>query len=172
VQHAAGGNVDSKPCRPGNAGIHFAREAGVAGVNHAAVWLSAIVHFLFGAAWYTALGQAWLDGIGKSREQLMAAGGGTPTPYVVALIAALLIAYTLARVIEKFGVKSVVGGAGLGAGMAIGFIGAAYATNYAFEQAPLSLWLINTGYVTIGMALMGAIIASWRKKKQMTIPLA
>jgi hypothetical protein len=144
----------------------------VAGVNHAAVWLAAIVHFAFGAAWYTALGKEWLAGIGKTREQLMTAGGGMPTPYVVAFIAALLIAYTLARVIGKFAVRSIVGGAGVGAGMAIGFIGAAYATNYSFEQAPLSLWLINTGYVTIGMAIMGAIIAPWRKKKKVTVPLA
>ena len=144
----------------------------MAGINHAAVWLSAILHFLFGALWYSMLSQAWLDGIGKTMEQLEKAGGGMPTPYVIGFVAALVIAYTLARVIEKFGVRSVVGGAGIGAGMAIGFMGAAYATNYAFEQAPVSLWLINTGYVTIGMAIMGAIIAPWRKKKKVTVPLA
>ena len=119
----------------------------MAGINHAAVWLAAILHFLFGAAWYTGFSQAWLEGIGKTMEQLQAAGGGMPTPYVVGFIAAL------------------------GAGMAVGFIGAAIATNYGFEARPLSLWLINTGYVVIGMAIMGAIIAPWRKKKKVTVPL-
>ena len=143
----------------------------MAGINHAAVWLAAILHFLFGAAWYTGFSQAWLEGIGKTMEQLQAAGGGMPTPYIIGFIAALVIAYTLARVIEKFGVRSVAGGATLGAGCALGFIGAAIATNYGFEARPLSLWLINTGYVTIGMAIMGAVIAPWRKKKKVTVPL-
>ena len=37
------------------------------GVNHAAVWLAGIAHFMLGAAWYTAFGEMWLDGIGKTK---------------------------------------------------------------------------------------------------------
>jgi len=36
--------------------------------------------------------------------------------------------------------------------------------NYGFEARPLSLWLINAGYMVVGMTIMGAIIGHWRKK--------
>jgi hypothetical protein len=36
--------------------------------------------------------------------------------------------------------------------------------NYGFEARPLSLWLINAGYMVVGMTLMGAIVGGWRKK--------
>jgi hypothetical protein len=144
----------------------------MAGINHAAVWLSAILYFIFGAAWYTAFSVQWLAGIGKTREQLEQAMGSSPTPYIIAFVAALAIAYTLARVLQKFDLRSPARGALGGALLGLGFIGAAIATNYGFEARPLSLWLINTGYVVIGMAVMGAIIGPWRKKKKVTVPLA
>ena len=144
----------------------------MAGINHAAVWLSAILYFLFGAGWYTAWSTEWIEGVGKTREQLEQQMGGAPTAYVIAFVAALAIAYTLARVLEKFDLRTPVRGALGGALIGLGFIGAAIATNYGFEARPLSLWLINTGYVVIGMAIMGAIIGPWRKKKRVTVPLA
>jgi len=98
--------------------------------------------------------------------------GGSPMPYAIAFIAALAIAYTLARVLQKTDIRSVARGALAGALVGLGFIGAAIATNYAFEARSLALWVINTGYVVIGMAIMGAIIAPWRKKKRVTVPLA
>jgi len=144
----------------------------MAGINHAAVWLSAIVYFLFGAAWYTAFSAQWVAAVGKTREQLEQQMGGSPMPYAIAFIAALAIAYTLARVLQKTDIRSVARGALAGALVGLGFIGAAIATNYAFEARSLALWVINTGYVVIGMAIMGAIIAPWRKKKRVTVPLA
>jgi hypothetical protein len=141
------------------------------GINHAAVWLAGIAHFLLGAAWYTAFGELWLEGVGKSKEQLMTESGGLPTPYIIAVVAALIIAYTLARVLSRLEVRSAAGGALTGALLALGFIGAAIATNYGFEVRPVSLWLINTGYLVVGMAIMGAIIAPWKKKAKVVVPL-
>jgi Protein of unknown function (DUF1761) len=52
---------------------------------------------------------------------------------------------------------------GLFAGFMTGatFIGAALGITYLFEQRPLKLWLINTGYMTLNFSAMGAILGAW-----------
>ena len=47
--------------------------------------------------------------------------------------------------------------------LALALIGSTLAQNYGFEARPLSLWLINAGYMIVGMAIMGAIVGHWRK---------
>ena len=133
-------------------------------INHVAVWAAGIVHFLLGAGWYTLLGPAWMQGIGKTEAQLQAEHGHSPLPYIIALGAALVIAYAIAWLLPKLGTPTAGSGAKAGATLAFALIGSALATNYAFEARPLSLWLINVGYMVIGMTLMGAIVGHWWKK--------
>ena len=132
-------------------------------VNHVAVWVAGIVQFLLGAGWYTLLGPAWMVGIGKTEVQLVAEHGNSPLPYVVALGAALIVAYAIAWLLPRLGKQSAGSGAKAGAALALTLIGPALATNYGFEARPLSLWLINAGYMVVGMAIMGAIVGHWRK---------
>jgi hypothetical protein len=133
-------------------------------INHVAVWVAGVVQFLLGAGWYTLLGKAWMAGIGKTEAQLVAEHGNSPLPYVVALGAALVVAYAIAWLLPRLGPPSAGSGARVGATLALTLIGPALATNYGFEARPLSLWLINAGYMLVGMAIMGAIVGHWRKK--------
>ena len=133
-------------------------------INHVAVWVAGIVQFLLGAGWYTLLGPVWMTGIGKTEAQLAAEHGRSPLPYVIALGAALVIAYALAWLLPKLGKPTAGSGAKAGATLALALIGSTLATNYGFEARPLSLWLINVGYMVIGMTLMGAIVGHWWKK--------
>ena len=132
-------------------------------INHVAVWMAGIVQFMLGAGWYTLLGPAWMAGIGKDEVQLAAEIGHSPLPYILALVAALVIAYTLAWLFPRIGIQSAAGGAKAGAALALALIGSTLAQNYGFEARPVSLWLINAGYMIVGMAIMGAIVAHWRK---------
>jgi len=133
-------------------------------INHVAVWAAGIAQFLLGAGWYTALAKAWMAGIGKTQEQLTAEHGNSPLPYIIALVAALVVGYTLAWLLPKVGAQSAAGGAKIGALLALTLIGTTFAQSYGFEARPLSLWLINAGYMIVGMALMGAIVGHWRKR--------
>lgn len=133
-------------------------------INHVAVWAAGIAQFILGAGWYTALSKAWMAGIGKTREQLMAEHGNSPLPYIIALIAALVVAYTLAWLLPRLGAQSAAGGAKVGALLGLSLIGTTLAQSYGFEVRPLSLWLINAGYMTVGMAVMGAIVGHWSKR--------
>ncbi len=39
-----------------------------------------------------------------------------------------------------------------------------WSTEYAFEARSLKILAINTGYILVGMTIMGAILGGWKKK--------
>lgn len=65
-------------------------------VNHVAVWVAGSAHFILGAGWYTVLGGAWLAAIGKTEAQIKADQPNMAIPLIIALVVAIVIAYTLA----------------------------------------------------------------------------
>lgn len=136
----------------------------MSGVNHIAVWIAGIVHFMLGAGWYTLLGQTWLKGIGRTEAEIMAAQPNSAIPMGIGFVVAVIIAYTIAWLLPKLGAQTVGGGARTGALLALTLIATTLAMNYGFEARPVSLWLINAGYMVVGMAVMGAIIGGWKKK--------
>ncbi len=134
--------------------------------NHLAVVVAAVAFFALGAVWYNVFSQPWLNGIGKTVEQLAKDGGGTPMAFAVGFLAILVMCYTLAWIVQR-GMEPTAGsGAATGATVAFGIVGAALALNYGFEARGLTLWLINAGYVLVGLALSGAIIGGWKPRRK------
>ena len=132
--------------------------------HHLAVIVAAIVFFAIGAGWYTAFSAPWLNGIGKTVEQLTKDGGGTPMAMATGFIAILVMCYTLAWIVDR-GLQPTAGnGALTGATVAFGIVGAMLALNYGFEARGITLWLINAGYAFVGLVVAGPIIGAWRKK--------
>jgi len=132
--------------------------------NHVAIIVAAVVFFAIGAVWYTAFQTPWLAGIGKTVEQIMKENGGSPLPYVVGFVAILVMCYTLGWIVQR-GMEPTAGnGALTGATVAFGIVGATLALNYGFEARGITLWLINAGYVLIGLVIAGTIIGGWKKK--------
>ena len=136
------------------------------GTNHWAVLVAAVAFFALGALWYTVFSEPWLNGIGKTVEQLMKENGGSPLPYIVGFLAVLVMCYTLAWIVHR-GMEPTAGnGALTGATVAFGIIGAMLALNYGFEARGLALWLINAGYAFVGLVISGAIIGAWKKSNR------
>lgn len=134
--------------------------------NHFAVVVAAVAFFALGAVWYNVFSQPWLDGIGKTVEQLAKDGGGTPMAFAIGFLAILVMCYTLAWIVQR-GMEPTAGnGALTGATVAFGIVGATLALNYGFEARGLTLWLINAGYVLIGLVLAGAIIGGWKPRRK------
>jgi len=135
----------------------------VKAINHWAVLVAAVVFFAIGAAWYNIFSKPWLDGIGKTIDQVTKENGGSPLPYVVGFLAIVVMCYTLGWIVQKGMAATAGNGALTGATVAFGIVGAALALNYGFEARGLTLWLINAGYVFVGLVISGAIIGAWRK---------
>ena len=132
---------------------------------HLAALPAAVVFWIIGAIWYTVFSRPWLAGIGKTAEQLLAETKGSPLPYLIGFGAILVICLTLSWLIGRLDARTPVGGARLGAVMAIGFGAALLALNYGFEKRTVTLWAINAGYALVGFSVAGAIIGSWPHKR-------
>jgi uncharacterized protein (DUF697 family) len=131
--------------------------------RHVAVWMASIVFFVLGAIWYSVMAAPWVAAIGKTMQELSREHGASPLPYVVGFAAILVMCYTLAWLMHRLQAATLFDGLRLGAIVAVGFVTATLALNYGFEARSVTLWLINSAYVVVGLALAGAIIGGWKR---------
>jgi hypothetical protein len=132
--------------------------------NYLAITVAAIACFLFEAAWYSFFMQAWLDGIGRTREWLMASGVNPSVQYGTALLSAAVIAGAISCVTQLTGPQTALRGIRVAALSWLGFVLATWATEYIFEARSFKIFAINTGVWLVGMVIMGAIVGAWKKK--------
>lgn len=124
-----------------------------------AVFVAAAATFAFGALWYGLFSNPWKE---DSRALLGADGNPTnaksPTPYVISLIAIIVVAGFLRLLLESVGVSGMLNAIQWGTGVGLFFITPWIALNNGYSVRPFRLTLIDGGYATIGCALMGAIL--------------
>jgi hypothetical protein len=125
-------------------------------MQYLAVILAAAASYAFGALWYMMLAKPWMADVGMTEADV---NSGTKTPYVVAAVAALIVAGTMRHVFAMSGLDTlsdgIMGGAGLGFLIAAPWI----ATNYSFSGRPRRLFLIDGGYAAIGCTIMGIVLS-------------
>ncbi len=133
-------------------------------VNWLAVLASGVIALLVGGLWYGPIaGKAWMEEVGLTEEEIKASGAPT-AELIKSFIATLVLAVGMSFIITWSGVAAGdwLGGAVVGATVAILVIGGGVFPNYAFESKSLRHFLIHMGNVTISMALIGALLAAWR----------
>jgi hypothetical protein len=132
--------------------------------NYLAITLAAVACFLLEAAWYSYFTPAWLDGIGRTAQSLMATGVNPALQYGTALLSAAVTAAVISGITQLTGTQTAVRGIRVSALLWLGCILPTWATEYAFEVRTYKLFAINTGFWLIGMVVMGAIVGAWKKK--------
>ena len=130
--------------------------------NYLAIVLAAVACFLFEAAWYSYFLQAWIDGIGRTREWLMSSGVNPSIQYATALLSAAVIAGAISCVTQLTGPQTALRGMRVAALLWLGCVMTTWATEYVFEVRSYKLFAINTGFWFIGMVMMGAIVGGWK----------
>jgi hypothetical protein len=131
-------------------------------INHLAVLVSAIVFFLLGWLWYDALfGRTWMALTGHV---------ATTAPMTSLLVTGFLLGWVLAYVVgialsDTTHPNPARHGMEFGIFMGLGVFGSMLALDYLYEGRSFALWAINTGYVVVGMAIMGAIVGAWKKRE-------
>lgn len=131
-------------------------------LNHLAVFASAVVFFLIGALWYTVLfGQKWMALTGH-----VASSTGNMMPqFIGSFVLGWALAYVIAIALaDTSNPNPARHGVEFGVFMGLGIFGTMLGMMYIYEGRSFALWGINTGYVVVGMAVMGAIIGAWRSK--------
>jgi hypothetical protein len=120
---------------------------------------AAVGAFGFGALWYTAMSGPWTRAAGIPLDDRgRPAGQGGALPFVIGLLAMLMVAGMMRHIFTASGISTP--GAGLLAGGGIGafLITPWVAMNYAFSMRKGALTLIDGVNSTVGCAVMGVIL--------------
>jgi Protein of unknown function (DUF1761) len=130
-----------------------------AGMNYWAVVMAAVAAWMVGALWYSALAKPWsaASGVTPRMEESI----GSPRaflPFVIAFLAALVMAWVLAGIMGHLGRPMIKNGVISGAFCWLGFTIPAIVVNYTFGQRRPMLILIDGGYWLVALIVMGAII--------------
>lgn len=130
-------------------------------LNHWALLVSAIVQWILGAIWYSPVlfVKPWIKALKISPD---GEKKGLALGMVSSFIASLLLSFVLWHVIAWSGATSWQWGMFIGFLCWLGFIAAPLFPQGIYEQRPLSLFLINTGYWLVGMLFSGVLLAVWR----------
>ena len=120
---------------------------------------AALAAFAFGAVWYMSMSKAWIaaaevpvDANGKPQ------GNGSVMPFVVGLVAMVIVAGMMRHVFAMSGLTTIIGGVKGGAGIGAFLITPWVAMNYAFGMRKPALTLIDGVNSVVGCTIMGAVL--------------
>jgi hypothetical protein len=128
-------------------------------LNWAAIFVVALVPMVLGALWYSSalFVEPWLRAVGRTKEELSGAALG----YVLSAVTALLMSYTMARIVRWAEVDDLWNGALVGLLAWVGLVATVLAVTTYFGGRPRALWVINAGYQLVALVLVGAIHGVW-----------
>lgn len=130
----------------------------LAGINWLAVIVGVVVSNALGFLWYGPLfGKAWAKALGKKMEDLQ----GSPTMYVVTVVASLITMIVLGAAVAAFGSSTIVEGAVVGALLYFGIAGTQSYVGTTFEGRSMTVWQISALYNLVVFVIMGAVFAAW-----------
>jgi hypothetical protein len=133
-----------------------------AGVNYLAVIVAAIAGFAIGALWYSFLfAKLWMEAIGITEAEIRERRSAMP--FVIAIIAYVIMAWALAVLIGSVFADAVTFGDGILAGALawLGFVVTTTAVNYSFAGRKPSLTAIDSGHWLVALLVQGAIVAAF-----------
>jgi hypothetical protein len=128
-------------------------------LNLWAVLVAALSSFLIGGLWYSPalLGSAWKRANGFTSNPPPAGAVG----FVIAFVLSLVMAVNLAMFLNAPG-TTLAWGATAGFLAGFGWVAMSIGIIAIFEHRPFLYVLINGGYVTVSLTVMGAILGAWR----------
>jgi hypothetical protein len=130
------------------------------GLSYIAIVIAALAAFGVGAIWYGLLfSKPWLAAMGKTEAEVRA--NATPIPYVVSIVANLVIATVLSALMHSLGQVSIAGGAWLGFLMWVGFILTTMAVNNGFGQQKPALLAIDSGHWLVVLLVTGLVLGAF-----------
>jgi hypothetical protein len=131
-----------------------------AGMNVLAILIAAVAGFAFGAAYYMSLSRQWLAAVGKTKEEI--AGKRSATPFIVLIVALVVMAWVLAGTVGHLGPGQVTLKNGIISALFIwvGFVATTLAVNNAYGGRKPMLSIIDGIHWLGVLVIQGAIIGA------------
>ena len=127
-------------------------------INWLSVLAAAVSSFVVGGLWYGPLfGKAWMNAFGFSEEEL--ADRNMAMVFGGALALALIASINLEMFIGAQ--ANVTFGATAGFFTGFGWVSMFLGILYLFENRSLKAYLIDAGYCSVALTLMGAVLGIW-----------
>jgi hypothetical protein len=129
-------------------------------VSYLAVLFAGIVNMALGAFWYSPVlfGSQWMKLSGLTKKDLEATKKkGMQKEYGMSFVAGLVLAYALGMLLSRVSIASSGEAAAFGAMVGVGFVATTKLPDTLWNKKPLMLWVINSGYSVVSLALMGII---------------
>jgi Protein of unknown function (DUF1761) len=127
-------------------------------LNYWAVLAAAASSFAFGGVWYKIFAAPWLKANGFQGQP---PAGNPARIFGISFLFSLVMAFNLAKFLDSPTTTAAWGAtAGFLAGFGWCFMGIGIIC--LFERKPWSYVLINGGFLTVSLTLMGLILSAWR----------
>ena len=123
-----------------------------------AVLVAAAAGFAFGALWYMALANPWMEAAGVSTGPDGNPANSSALPYVMAGAAMILVAGMMRHTFALSGIDTLGKGIVSGLGIGLFFISPWIMINNGYAGRPFKLTLIDGGYATFGCAVIGLVL--------------
>ncbi|MEE4348665.1 MAG: DUF1761 domain-containing protein [Pacificimonas sp.] len=127
--------------------------------NILAILAATVAAWLFGAAWYNALGKPWMAATGLTEADVRPGGKTSTTPFILSFLFEFLMASILAGALILAPVEA--GGWTVAIGTALiiwfGFVMPTQLINHRYSMKPWSLTVIDAGH-WLGVMLIMAIV--------------
>ena len=138
----------------------------LSGANVLVIVIAAIAAWMFGAAYYTPLGKVWLAAQGRTMEEMQAANAGKSGaakafPFVLSLVAELIMAWTMYGLLFHTGNFSARAGIISGAIVWFGFVLTTVAVNNAYPGRKLMLTMLDSAHWLGVLVIIGAIVGGF-----------
>lgn len=127
-------------------------------LNYWAVLAAAVSCFLVGGLWYKVFSAPWMRANGFESQP---ASGNAAKIFGISFLFSLVMAFNLAKFLDSPTTTAAWGAAaGFLAGFGWCFMGIGIIC--LFERKPWSYVLINGGFLTVSLTVMGLILGAWR----------
>ena len=132
--------------------------------NALAILIAAVGAWIFGAAYYGALGKHWVAAQGRTMDEFrqeQAAKIGNITamlPFLLSFVGALIMAWVLNGLLFHIGSYTVRGGMITGAFCWFGFVLTTMAVNNAYQGRRWTLTAIDAGHWLGALLIIGGIV--------------
>ena len=132
-------------------------------VNILSILIAAVAAWIFGAAYYTGLGKAWMAAQGKTSDSCKAEFAGKSSvakvaPFILSFVGALITGAVLYGILTHSGLWSLRAGAITGAFCWLGFVLTTVVINNAYTGRSVMLSAIDSGHWLGALVIIGGIV--------------